>query len=121
MRRRWSFIEFVRRALRPTEFEHHLLSELIAIRVNTEATRLNTEYIMSAIDDLKAALNDLATEAVTDLEAVLAKIASLPPDDTAALQDLTTQAKETTAKLKSDMANLTGQPVATPAGTISPE
>lgn len=66
--------------------------------------------IMSALDDLKAALTDLVNEAVTDLEALIAKLAATPPDDTAAIQALTAQATDTTAKLKADMAAIATPP-----------
>lgn len=73
---------------------------------------------MSQLDDLKAAIADLATEAITDLEAVLAKIASTPPDDSAALAALVQQARDATAKLRNDMATagivVTAPPPATP-------
>lgn len=75
---------------------------------------------MGAVEDLKAALNDLAAEAVGDLEALIARLGSTPPDNTAAIQALTQQAKDTTAKLKQDMANLTGSPVVTPSGAAVP-
>jgi predicted RecB family endonuclease len=71
------------------------------------------KHIMSALDDLKAALTALVNEAVTDLEAVIAKLAATPPDDTAAIQALTQQATDTTAKLKADMAAIAMPPPTT--------
>ena len=76
----------------------------------------NQGKTMAAIDDLKAAIASLVTEAVTDLESVIAKLGTTPPDDTAALQALTQQASDATAKLKSDMAALTA-PAPAPAPT----
>lgn len=75
----------------------------------------NKETIMSALDDLKAAMAALVTEAVTDLELVLGKISNAPQDDTADLVALTKQANDAIAKLKADMAPLTTPAPAAPA------
>lgn len=58
---------------------------------------------MSAFTDLKDALTELVTEAVTDLEAVIAKQGT-PGTSDADLATLTQQARDTVAKLKADMA-----------------
>lgn len=80
--------------------------------IRTSITHME-HRIMSALDDLKAALTTLVNEAVTDLEAVIAKIAATPPDDTAAITALTQQATDATNKLKADMAAL-NPPAPTP-------
>lgn len=75
--------------------------------------------IMSALDDLKAALAALIAEAVTDLESVIAKMGT-PGTSDADLAALTQQANDATAKLKQDVANMTQQPVTTSTGTTTP-
>jgi len=78
------------------------------------------EKIMSALDDLKQTMSDLINEATTDVETVIEKIGSTPPDDTAALQALTQQGKDAIAKLKADMAAITTPTPAPSTGTDSP-
>lgn len=74
---------------------------------------IKENMLMSDIEDLKTALADLAAEAVGDLENVIAQLeAALSSNNTAALQALTQQAKDATAKLKTDMSALTAPPTA---------
>lgn len=70
------------------------------------------EKIMASIDNLKADLAALISEAVTDLEAAIAKAQAASNDP--AIDALDAQVKDTTATLKADFAKLTGTPVATP-------
>ncbi len=62
---------------------------------------------MAAVDDLKVAVAALISEAITDLEIVIAKLSTAPPSDAADLAALTQQASDAVAKLKADMAALT--------------
>lgn len=78
--------------------DHLAIIHTNQIKIYNQGTR-----IMAAIDDLKASLSALVTEAVTDLEAVIAKLGTPgTPDDQLLL--LVAQANDTTAKLKADFA-----------------
>jgi hypothetical protein len=81
------------------------------------------EQIMAEIDDLKVAVASLITEAVTDLETVIGKLGTTPPDNKADIVALTQQANDTIAKLKADMAPLTtpATPATPPGGAPNPQ
>lgn len=76
---------------------------------------------MSALEDLQTAMGTLINEAITDLELVLTKISTTPPDNTAALQALTQQANDAIAKLKADMAPLTTPTTPAPVAAPTPD
>jgi len=101
-----------------------VLAELAGLRREVWKLRRelyrDKEKIMSALDDLKQTMSDLVNEATTDVETVIEKIGSTPPDDTAALQALTQQGKDAIAKLKADMAAITTPTPAPSTGTDSP-
>ena len=70
-------------------------------QINQTETR-----IMAAIDDLKAVMNDLINEAVTDLEALIAKLAT-PGTTEADLAALAAQGRTAIQKLKDEFAAAT--------------